>query len=121
MSIFPPFYRNLLLSLVWGSAVLGLAVHVFWINAPRPVYVLAYIVVGVLPLVLLPQVLHYGGTVVLVCILTGGVSYILGAVIYSLKRPNISKKWYGFHELFHSLTVVGYALDIVAIFFAVLR
>jgi hemolysin III len=52
-------------------------------------------------------------------ILAGGAAYIAGAVIYAIKKPNISKKWYGFHELFHSFTVIGYACHMIAVYFAV--
>ena len=43
---------------------------------------------------------------VLICV--GGVLYITGAVFYALKKPNFSYQHFGFHELFHALTVVAF-------------
>jgi hemolysin III len=119
IAVYEPAQRNLLLSIVWGSAILGLILHMVWINAPRALYTVIYIAIGFAPIVFAKELLR-GGVPVLVLIISGGVAYIAGAVIYALRKPNISKKWYGFHELFHSLTVVGYSCHMVAAFFAVL-
>jgi hemolysin III len=45
----------------------------------------------------------------------GGLAYTVGAVVYGLKRPNPSPRWFGFHEIFHALTVVGYSCHFVAV------
>ena len=55
---------------------------------------------------------------VLVCV--GGVLYITGAVFYALKKPNFSYHHFGFHELFHALTVLAFTAHFVAIALAVL-
>ena len=54
----------------------------------------------------------------LICV--GGVLYITGAVFYALKKPNISYEHFGFHELFHALTVFAFAAHYIAIAIAVL-
>ena len=48
-------------------------------------------------------------------IIAGGVAYTLGAVVYGFKRPNPSPRWFGFHEIFHSLTVVGFTTHYIAV------
>ena len=45
----------------------------------------------------------------------GGVAYILGAVVYATKWPNPSPRWFGFHEVFHSLTVIGFSCHYIAV------
>jgi hemolysin III len=50
----------------------------------------------------------------------GGLAYTLGAIVYGMKRPDPSPRWFGFHEIFHALTVVGFGCHTVAIFLAAL-
>jgi hemolysin III len=47
--------------------------------------------------------------VVFFLILAGGLCYTVGGVVYGLKRPDPSPRWFGFHEVFHALTVAGFA------------
>jgi hemolysin III len=49
-------------------------------------------------------------------ILAGGLCYTVGAVIYGLKRPNPFPGRFGFHEIFHSLTLLAFLCHWVAIF-----
>ncbi|MBA3488474.1 MAG: hemolysin III family protein, partial [Longispora sp.] len=48
-------------------------------------------------------------------IAAGGILYSLGALVYGLKRPNPSPRWFGFHEVFHSLTIVAFVSQYIAI------
>ncbi|MDR1033621.1 MAG: hemolysin III family protein [Bifidobacteriaceae bacterium] len=112
--------RVWLLGLVWGAAILSIILHMIWLNVPRVLYVIVYIAIGVAPVLFFGTLLEHGGVGIVALTAGGGVLYITGAVIYALKKPNISKKWYGFHELFHSFTVGGYACHMVAAFLAVM-
>jgi hemolysin III len=47
-------------------------------------------------------------------ILTGGVLYSAGGVIYAIKKPNFSINWFGFHELFHAMTAAAFICHFVA-------
>ena len=106
---------RLLLSLIWVAALVGIAFRVFWVSAPRWLYVPAYIAMGWLAVGFLPQFLAGGGPVVLALVVLGGVLYTLGAVVYALKRPDPSPRWFGFHEIFHVLTVVAFIAHYVAV------
>ena len=55
----------------------------------------------------------------LALVAAGGVCYSAGAVIYWLKKPNLSARW-GFHELFHLFILAGSACHFAAVFFFVL-
>jgi hemolysin III len=56
-----------------------------------------------------PQLVHRLPVTPLALLAAGGLLYTTGAVVYALKRPNISPRWFGFHELFHAF-VIGAAL-----------
>ena len=40
--------------------------------------------------------------------------YTVGALVYGIKRPNPSPRWFGFHEIFHTLTVAAFAVHYIA-------
>jgi hemolysin III len=56
-----------------------------------------------------------GGIAVLVLVIVGGLLYSAGGVIYGIKRPNPSPRWFGFHEVFHSLTLAAFATHYIGI------
>ncbi|MBB6626989.1 hemolysin III family protein [Nocardioides sp. KIGAM211] len=115
--------RVWLLSTVWTCAILGVLFRVFWTDAPRWLYVPLYIGMGWAALFFLPgfidgasSVLGVGvGTAVLVLVGTGGALYTLGAVVYGFKRPNPWPQWFGFHEIFHSFTILAFVTHYVGI------
>ncbi|GAB3521384.1 PAQR family membrane homeostasis protein TrhA [Arthrobacter monumenti] len=109
----------LLLWLIWSGAVLGVLFRLFWLEAPRWLYVPVYIALGLGALFYIPDFFAANPPVaILICV--GGVLYITGAVFYALKRPNPSPEQFGFHELFHAFTVAAFAAHFVAIMMAVL-
>lgn len=110
---------ELLLGLVWAGALLGIGFRMFWLAAPRWVYVPCYVALGWAALLFLPQLLHAGGAAVLVLIIVGGVLYSVGAVVYAMKKPDFSPRWFGFHELFHTLTIAAFACHFAAVTLAV--
>jgi hemolysin III len=107
--------RTLLLCLIWGGALGAILIRVLWLNAPRWSYVPIYIALGWTALGFLPQFWHSGGPAVVWELLGGGVAYTVGAIVYALKRPNPWPRHFGFHEIFHSLTVVGFVSHFVAV------
>lgn len=104
-----------LLVTIWAAALGGIAARVFWLTAPRWFYVPLYVVLGLVSVGFLPQFWSTGGPAIVWLLLTGGLAYVLGAVVYGIKRPNPSPRWFGFHEIFHVLTVIGYVSHYVAV------
>jgi hemolysin III len=96
-----------LISLVWGIAILGIGFRVFWISAPRWLYVPIYLGIGWVAVIYI-QDFFAANLAMMVLIIVGGVLYSIGAVIYGLKKPNPFPKHFGFHEIFHSLTVAAF-------------
>ncbi|HEY3871238.1 MAG TPA: hemolysin III family protein [Actinocrinis sp.] len=113
--ILPRRSAELLLCLVWGGALIGIGMRVFWMNAPRWLYVPCYVALGWAAVFYMPQFLRHGGVAVLVLIITGGVLYSIGAAVYGTKRPDISPRWFGFHELFHAFTIAAFVCHYIAV------
>ena len=96
-----------LLIAIWATAVLGIGFRVFWINAPRWLYVPIYISMGWAALGFVGQ-FFAANAPMMILILAGGLCYTIGAVVYGLKKPNPLPGTFGFHEIFHSLTVLAF-------------
>jgi len=103
----------LLMSLIWGSAVLGIGFRVFWISAPRWLYTPIYVAMGWGAIAFVVDFMNANAPM-MILILTGGLCYTIGAVVYALKKPNPFPGKFGFHEIFHSLTVLAFMCHWVA-------
>jgi hemolysin III len=114
--------RVVLLSVVWTGAILGVLFRIFWIHAPRWLYTLIYIALGWAAVFFIPgffegaQDLGSGiGIAAFVMIIVGGGLYTLGGAVYGFKFPNPSPRWFGFHEVFHSLTILAFVSHYVGV------
>ena len=103
-----------LLLIVWIGALSTAFMRIVWISAPRWLYVPLYTALGWAAVFFLPAFYRHGGVAVFTLILLGGLCYSLGGLIYGIKKPNFSSKWFGFHELFHSLTAAAFIFHFVA-------
>ncbi len=104
-----------LLFFIWIGTFLGLFFRIFWLNAPRWIYVIIYLLLGWAAIFYLPEFVSNAGWLIVSLIIMGGIFYSVGALIYALKRPKLSEKYFGFHELFHSFTIAGYLSHYLAI------
>jgi len=111
--------RVALLVLIWTCAVVGVALSVLHLKAPRWVTAGLYVAMGWIAVGWLPSMWMRGGPAIVILVLVGGVFYTVGAVIYAKKRPNPAPAWFGFHEIFHALTVVAAICHWIAIALAV--
>ncbi|HET8717800.1 MAG TPA: hemolysin III family protein [Nocardioidaceae bacterium] len=107
--------RTLLLAVVWTGAVLGVLFRIFWADAPRWLYVPIYIALGWAAIFFIGDFVSNAGTAVLVLMGVGGLLYTLGGVVYGVKRPNPSPRWFGFHEVFHTLTIAAFVTHYVGV------
>ncbi|HEY4267332.1 MAG TPA: hemolysin III family protein [Galbitalea sp.] len=105
---------TILLSLIWGGAGLGILFRVFWIGAPRWLYVPLYVALGWGALAYIVDFFHADAPM-MTLILVGGFLYSLGALAYGLKRPNPFPGKFGFHEVFHTLTLLAFLCHWVGI------
>lgn len=81
---------------VWTGALVGIAFRVLWVGAPPPAVHPCYLALGWAPVRYLPDFLHTGGAAVLTLIVTGGLLYSVGAVVYALQCPACSPRWLAF-------------------------
>ena len=109
-----PSQTKTLLIVAWGGAILISLLRIFWLSAPRWLYVAGYISLGWAAVFYMPQFLNSGGIAIFILILTGGVLYSAGGIIYALKKPNFSINWFGFHELFHAMTAAAFICHFIA-------
>jgi hemolysin III len=107
--------RTVLLGVAWGGALAAIALRLSWLAAPRWSYVPIYIALGWVALWFMPVFWRQAGPEVVWLLLSGGIAYTGGAIIYGLRRPNPWPGWFGFHELFHSGTVVGFTCHFIAV------
>ena len=105
----------ILLSLVWGGALIGISFRVFWIGAPRWLYVPIYVLLGWAAMMFVVDFFQ-ANWIMMTLIFAGGIFYTLGAVFYGLKRPNPFPGKFGFHEIFHTLTLLAFLCHWTGIF-----
>lgn len=114
--------RAVLLSVVWGGAIAGVGFRIFWTDAPRWLYTPIYIALGWAAVFFIPDFLDGAtrlgtgvGIATFVLIVTGGALYTLGGVVYGFKRPNPWPRWFGFHEVFHTFTILAFVTHYVGV------
>lgn len=103
----PPGKGALLLTLVWSGALLGILFRVFWINAPRWLYVALYLLLGWAAVLYMVD-LFQANAVMMLLVIVGGLLYTGGAICYAMKKPNPWPGHFGFHEIFHVCTVLAF-------------
>lgn len=104
---------------VWGGALAGTAVKLFWPTAPRPLGVALYLALGWVAIWFLPTFLHTTGVAVVVLLIVGGAIYSLGAVFYAVRWPDPWPETFGYHEFFHTATAVAAICHYLAIWLVV--
>ena len=98
---------------IWTIALAGIIAKICWLSAPRILYTLLYLAMGWAVL------FDWSGfsqmpSGCLMLIALGGIAYTIGAVIYMIKKPDLSKQW-GFHELFHLFILLGSFFHFIAV------
>jgi hemolysin III len=104
-----------LLWIVWTAALGGIAFRILWVGAPRWLYTPIYLALGWVAVFYIPEIYDTGGAAVVTLLAIGGLLYSVGAVVYALKRPNPSPRWFGFHEIFHALTLGAWVVHYIAV------
>jgi hemolysin III len=117
--------RTAILAVIWTAAITGGIIRLSWSagwrRAPRWLSTTLFIGIGWVAILVLPQLLHGAGALALALILVGGILYSLGAVVYARKRPDPSPRWFGFHEVFHAMTILAYLTQYAAVSLVVYR
>ena len=110
----------LVLGVVWGGAAGAIALKFAWTDAPKWVAAALGASLGWVGVVALPLVLARIGPGGLALLLTSGVFYTAGGIVYALRRPDPSPAVFGYHEIFHALVILGVACQYALVAFFVL-
>jgi hemolysin III len=103
------------LATVWLGAALGLVLELVWIDSPRWLRALAYLAVGWVGVLAVPQMFSSVGVPGSVLVIVGGGLYTVGALVYAARWPDPFPRTFGFHEVFHLLVVVAAVTQFVAV------
>jgi hemolysin III len=107
-----------ILGIVWAGAVAGVALKMIWPTAPRWLGVPIYLALGWVAVFVLVDILNLVGVTVVVLMAAGGLLYSFGAIAYALKKPNPWPGTFGYHEVFHAMTIVAASCHYIAVYFA---
>jgi len=110
--------RLVLLLVIVGGAVVGITIRQLALDTPKWVNTLPYLVVGWAAVTVMPQIYRGGGPLCFSFVIAGGLAYSVGAVFYGAKRPKLSPKYFGYHELFHACTLLGAGFHFAALYVA---
>lgn len=91
----------------WAIAVAGVIKCLVWSNLPKAFNVAFYFVCGLTIIPFAPQLLHHVSWTHLILLLAGGIMYLVGGVIYGTEYPDPMPLTFGFHEIFHILTILA--------------
>jgi len=105
---------------VWIGAALGIVLNLVWIDAPRWLSAVAYLGVGWVGLILIPQLFPALGVAAAVLVIVGGALYSVGALAYATAWPNPLPAAFGFHEIFHLFVIAAAAAQFAALSLVVL-
>lgn len=103
------------LTVLWTIALLTAFVRILRMNAPEGVVGALYIGLGWSAGLAIPAVWVHAGVAPALLLIIGGLLYTAGAVVYGVKRPNPAPRWFGFHEVFHTLTIAAFSLHFIGV------
>jgi len=114
-------WQKVVLAVVWTGAVIATLSKFFWVGAPKWLSAVLGVALGWVGVAAMPQLAHNEGITPVILLAAGGVAYTLGALVYAFRKPDPSPTVFGYHEVFHALTIVALACQYVAIAFFVVR
>jgi hemolysin III len=113
-------WRFSILGVVWIGAAVAIAQKAIWVDAPKWLTAVVGVALGWVGVVAFPQIVEATGSVGTALLAAGGLLYTGGAVVYALRRPDPVPAVFGYHELFHVLTILAAGCQYAAIAFFVL-
>ncbi|HEY8706051.1 MAG TPA: hemolysin III family protein [Gaiellaceae bacterium] len=113
--------REVVLAVVWIGAAAAILMKFIWVGAPKWLSAVTGVALGWAGVAAMPQVARHAGVTAVVLLGIGGLAYTAGAVVYARRRPDPVPAVFGYHELFHALTLVAVTCQYVAIAFFVVK
>lgn len=106
----------IVLATVWGGALAGVLTRLTWHTAPRWLFGPLYIALGWVAITVLPDLATSAPVHANVLLFVGGVLYTVGAVVFATRKPDPFPQTFGYHEVFHALTILAATCHAVAIY-----
>jgi hemolysin III len=114
-------WRPAVLAVVWSGALAAIVLKFVWVEAPKWLAAAIGIGLGWVAVIAFPQLIAHLHPAALTLLVVGGLAYTAGALIYARRWPDPRPAVFGYHELFHALTIVAVACQYVAIAFFIVR
>lgn len=114
-------WRPTILAIVWTGAAAAIVLKFVWVDAPKWLAAAIGIGLGWVAVAALPQLISHIDPVGVTLLVAGGLAYTAGAVVYARRKPDPAPAIFGYHELFHALTIVAVVCQYVAIGLFVVR
>ena len=114
-------WRPVVLAIVWAGAAAAIALKFAWVAAPRWLAAAIGIALGWVAVVVLPQLMGSLAPTAVTLLVLGGLLYTAGAIIYAVRRPDPVPTVFGYHELFHALTIIAVTCQYASIAFFIVR
>ncbi len=105
-----------LFGVIWGLAIAGIVLTMFWVNSPRWVTSGIYLFMGWLAILAIYPLWQTMGGRGIIWLLAGGVLYTIGGVLYALKWPGRDNPRFGCHEIFHLFILAGSLCHFVMVY-----
>ena len=114
-------WRVTVLAIVWSGAGVAVIMKFCWVRAPKWLSAVIGVALGWAGVAALPEIVKHDGIAPVILLGAGGLAYTAGAIVYALRRPDPFPRVFGYHELFHALTIGALACQYVAVAFFVVR
>ncbi len=109
-------YKWMMIAFQWSLVGVGLISQIFFPGAPRKLYAVIYLFMGWSALFTLKQMLANMSSSQAILLVSGGISFTIGAIIYAVKKPRMIPGIFSFHELFHIMVLIGGILHYAMIY-----
>jgi hemolysin III len=113
--------QRVVLAVVWGGGAAAILTKVCWVGSPKWLSAVLAVALGWVGIAAMPQLERTAGPAAVALLAAGGVVYTAGALVYARRKPDPVPAVFGYHEVFHALTLVALTCQYVAIVFFVVR
>lgn len=112
-------WRWSIIIIQWVLVGLGICFKMLFLHAPRILSPVIYLLMGWMAVIPFRQLWFLMDSMSVILLISGGISFSIGAVIYSMKKPDPYPGSFGFHEIFHLFILLGASLHFFVVYFAI--
>jgi hemolysin III len=109
-------WKWVMLIAVWLLSFIGIAIKIWFINLSRTISTAFYLALGWIAIIPFAKLVETLPVEAIILMISGGVAYTIGGIIYATKILDFIPNKFGFHEIFHIFVVLGTLLHFLMIF-----